>query len=689
MGWLALGIVYSVGYAAGSFALREHFAALSWFRAISLSIPPLVAGTVIIARRHIWTGCQWLFWATIALGLIMSAIGLAGWASEELLSAHPSWLAWPAVFALFGNVAPLFALIAQPHRGPREPLAATMSVDIAGLAVVTGFLYSFFVTAPDGVGAEQASSSLVMVSELQAFVVAIGLAAVTFVAHDSEWRRTYRRLALGAAVSFITLTLSNAQAGQADYRSAVVYDFTWILPFAFFPWAAASAPSSGRDTGEAGVAGEELMRPRPWVIFTAVALLPFVDLALRQVSPDESLRGYRDLSTAVAMISVLPLLVARVATERAELKQAGSTTRLLAEVIEQAQDLILVLTPDGHCRHANEAFCRKLGFSREELKHARARDLLPEDAMAGQDVLARLAAGGTWQGTVTRTEPNGNSFPLAASMTSLFDGHGHVAYVVWVERDLSEERRLREQLIHSERLSAVGQLVAGIAHELNNPLQSVIGMTELILTTETREDVRSDLEQVRGGGLRAARIVKSLLSFARRASVERSMADLNEIARSTLELRAYELKNADIAVRQHYAEPAPLVLVNVEEIQQVVLNLILNSEQAIRGAEIVGGTIVVRTEGSADCAFLEVTDNGPGVHRDIIGRIFEPFFTTKEVGQGTGLGLSISLGIAEAHGGSLAFIPSDRGACVRLTLPSLPASVRTELVGGHQGDPRR
>jgi hypothetical protein len=136
MGWLALGIVYSVGYAAGSFALREHFAALSWFRAISLSIPPLVGGTVIIARRHIWTGCQWLFWATIALGLIMSAIGLAGWASEELLSAHPSWLAWPAVFALFGNVAPLFALIAQPHRGPREPLAATMSVDIAGLAVV-------------------------------------------------------------------------------------------------------------------------------------------------------------------------------------------------------------------------------------------------------------------------------------------------------------------------------------------------------------------------------------------------------------------------------------------------------------------------------------------------------------------------------------------------------------------------
>ena len=179
MGWLVAGIVYSVGYAGIGFALRDDLTALSWFRAAALALPPLTAAVVIVRKRHTWTGCQWLFWSTIALGLAMSAIGLTGWAAEELMFGQQSWLAWPAVFALFGNVAPLFALLAQPHRGPREPLAATTSVDIAGLAVVTGFLYSFFVT---GIDPATASSSLVVVSEIQAAVVALALIAAVFAA---------------------------------------------------------------------------------------------------------------------------------------------------------------------------------------------------------------------------------------------------------------------------------------------------------------------------------------------------------------------------------------------------------------------------------------------------------------------------------------------------------------------------
>ncbi|HEY3043182.1 MAG TPA: hypothetical protein VGJ39_04115, partial [Vicinamibacterales bacterium] len=316
MGWLVLGIVYSIVYAGVGFALRDHLTALCWFRAAALALPPLTGAMVIVSRRHTWTGCQWLFWSTIALGLAMSAIGLTGWAADELLFGQQSWLAWPVVFALFGNVAPLFALLAQPHRGPREPLAATTSVDIAGLAVVTGFLYSFFVTGVDAATSAQASSSLIVVSELQSAIVAIALIAAIFAARRGEWRDTYRRLALGAVVSFITLTMSNAEAGQAGYRSAFVYDFTWILPFAFFPWAAAAAPSSNASEDASAESAEDLTRPRPWVIFAAVALLPFIDFGLRQIAPP-STPGFRDLTTAVAMISVLPLLVARIATERA------------------------------------------------------------------------------------------------------------------------------------------------------------------------------------------------------------------------------------------------------------------------------------------------------------------------------------------------------------------------------------
>ena len=148
MAWLFLGVLYSSAYAATGWLLRGQPEVLSWFRAAALLAPPLTGATVIFRRRHTWRGCQWLFWSTIALGLTMSAMGLTGWAAEEILLGHGTWLAWPAVFALFGGVAPLFALLAQPHRGPREPLAATTAIDIAGLAVVTGFLYSFFVTAP-------------------------------------------------------------------------------------------------------------------------------------------------------------------------------------------------------------------------------------------------------------------------------------------------------------------------------------------------------------------------------------------------------------------------------------------------------------------------------------------------------------------------------------------------------------
>src|SRR5204863_3967103 len=182
----------------------------SWFRAGALLVPPMVGAFVIVRRRQTWRGCQWLFWATIAVGLAMSAVGLTGWAADELISQRDTWLAWPAVFALFGAIAPLFALLAQPHRGAREPLAVTTAVDIAGLAVVTGFLYSFFVIAPDGSPAQGAlaSASLRLVSELHQVLVFVGLIGAAIMGWRTEWRATYRRLALGAFVSLVTLTLS-------------------------------------------------------------------------------------------------------------------------------------------------------------------------------------------------------------------------------------------------------------------------------------------------------------------------------------------------------------------------------------------------------------------------------------------------------------------------------------------------
>jgi PAS domain S-box-containing protein len=679
MYWLLVGVLYSFAYVIAGSLLRDQPTVLGWFRAAALLIPPMTGAIVIVRRRQLWSGCQWLFWATIALGLAMSAIGLTGWAADELMFARDTWLAWPAVFALFGGVAPLFGLLAQPHRGAREPLAATTAIDIAGLAVVTGFLYSFFVTGSEtGAASATMASQLKLVSELQQALVVLAMFAATVVARRTPWRDTYRRLAFGALVGFVTLTLSNIEITQGIYRSGFVYDFTWILPFAFFPWAASAAPTSAdADSNEADVEDEERSRPRPWVIFTAVALLPFLDFGLRYLVPDEGAKSFRDLSTAVTLISVLPLLVARIAAERGELQQASSTTRLLAQVIEQARDLILVLTPDGRCRHANAAFCRAVGRSREELTTLTARELLAHETLSAHEIQSSAREGGAWRGTVTRTRKDGTSFPVSASIAPIVDDRGTATHIVSVEQDISEERRLKEQLIHSERLSAVGQLVAGVAHEINNPLQAVMGFTELLIESEDRPNVRADLEQIRADAGRAAKIVHNLLLFARRQTLERSVADFNEIVRSSIALRTFELRSGQIRLEEEYSNDVPLIVASREQIQQIIVNLLLNAEHAIRGSGQTG-IIVVRTgRDDDDAAFVEVTDDGRGIPAEAAGRIFEPFFTTKAIGEGTGLGLSVSLGIAEAHGGSLALLPSERGARFRLTLPG--ASVGVDL----------
>jgi PAS domain S-box-containing protein len=683
MGWLAIGVLYSAGYAIAGMLLAGLPSTLGWFRAVALFVPPLTGVVVIVLRRHRWSGCQWLFWSTIGMGLMMSAIGLTGWAADELVSGRETWLAWPAVFALFGGIAPLFALLAQPHRGAREPLTATTAVDIAGLAVVTGFLYSFFVTAP----ASATSNPLLIVFELQQGLVALGMIAATFVARRTPWRGTYRRLAIGALVSFAMLTLSNFEAGHGLYRTAFVYNFTWILPFAFYPWAASVAPAN--EEGEPSSPDTpELTRPRPWVIFAAVAMVPLVDFGLRRIAPFD-VTGFRDLSTAVTFVSVLPLLVARIAAERSELHQADGTMRLLTQVIEQAQDLILILTPDGHVRHANLAFCQAIGVPREDLMAMRAGDPPARQIMSAEDIQAVVTRGATWRGTLTRSRRDGTTFPVSAAVAALMDRHGRPTYLVSVERDISEERRLKEQLIRTERLSAVGELVAGVAHELNNPLQSVMGFTELLLRNEDRPEVRHDLERVQVEADRAARIVRNLLAFVRRSVLERSMVDLSEVVRSTIAVRTFDLQASRITLREEYAADVPLVLGSREEIRQIVLNLMSNAEHAIRDTG-KPGVIRVRTGRSGNAVFTEISDNGPGVPADLAGRIFEPFFTTKDVGQGTGLGLSIGMGLAEAHGGSLTLTTADHGACFTLQLPiasDITQCSTAELVGVGAGGP--
>jgi two-component system NtrC family sensor kinase len=259
-------------------------------------------------------------------------------------------------------------------------------------------------------------------------------------------------------------------------------------------------------------------------------------------------------------------------------------------------------------------------------------------------------------------------FQAACVVAPIGGAGGRVSHFVAVIRDTTEEIRLREQLVRSERLSALGEFVSGVAHEINNPLQSIIGSLELVLGQDPDPAIRADLDRARFEAGRAGRIVRNLLRFVRQAPNERLLLDLNEVVKATMSVRAYELDIAGIVIREDYAALLPLVLANREEIQQVILNLIINAEQAMSNP---GATRVlsVRTCMIGVDAAVEVRDTGPGIPSELAGKVFEPFFTTKSAGAGPGLGLSLSLGIATAHHGQLELVPAPVGCCFRLRLP--------------------
>jgi signal transduction histidine kinase len=229
-------------------------------------------------------------------------------------------------------------------------------------------------------------------------------------------------------------------------------------------------------------------------------------------------------------------------------------------------------------------------------------------------------------------------------------------------RDVSERKKLDDetrdiyhQLLQAEKMAALGQTISGVAHELNNPLATILSWAERLSQRPGLDDpVRRGLETIFGESERAARIVRNLLTFARKRQTTRAMVDINQVVRETLALRAYEQRVSNITVIDALAAGLPQVFADGYQIQQVLLNLIINAEQAMLSAN-GRGILVVRTwhDADQDSVVLEINDDGPGIPGDLQPKIFDPFFTTKEVGQGTGLGLTVAYAIVQEHGGRL------------------------------------
>ena len=270
-------------------------------------------------------------------------------------------------------------------------------------------------------------------------------------------------------------------------------------------------------------------------------------------------------------------------------------------------------------------------------------------------------------------------------------GEGASVRIEALVRDVSERKRLEDQardlyhqLLQAEKLAALGQTISGVAHELNNPLATILTWAERLSqrpAAQLDDQTKRGLETILSESERAAKIVRNLLTFARKRHTTRAMVDVNQIVRETLALRSYEQTLANITIIEALAAGLPLAFADPHQFQQVLLNLIINAEQAMLGAN-GRGTLILRSwhDLDGDAVILEVNDDGPGVPEDVQPRIFDPFFTTKEVGKGTGLGLTVAYAIIQEHGGRITVQSQPgEGASFFVALPGSDGPVKPVL----------
>jgi len=263
---------------------------------------------------------------------------------------------------------------------------------------------------------------------------------------------------------------------------------------------------------------------------------------------------------------------------------------------------------------------------------------------------------------------------MRASASQLFDAEAKLSGVIISVRDITMEKKLEQQIVQSERLAAMGQMIGGFAHELNNPLTSILGIGELLQEGEANESTRRQLGMLQQQARRAAEIVQNLTYFSRPPAPGKSRINLGELIERTLNLHAYSLRKSNITA-DFLRDPAlPQVNGDPHQLMQVFLNLILNAEHAIREAHD-RGTLRIRLGRSGDSLWASFQDDGPGIAPEILPNIFDPFYTTKRPGRGTGLGLSICKAVLKEHGGNVEAANAPGGGAVfTVTLPAAPAN---------------
>ena len=340
------------------------------------------------------------------------------------------------------------------------------------------------------------------------------------------------------------------------------------------------------------------------------------------------------------------------------------------KLLESFPDLILVVDLDERYSFASSRIRDLLGYRPEELVGKKIEDMqdhspeflqLYRDVASGRQLFASSEYGALHRDGSWRT--------MRASASQLFDTENKLSGVIISVRDITVEKKFEQQIIQSERLAAMGQMIGGFAHELNNPLTAILGMSDLLKEGETNEARNRQLSILHQQARRATEIVQNLMYFSRPPAPGKSQVDLNELVERTLHLHAYSLRKNNITVDFLKEQNLPQVMGDPHQLMQVFLNLVLNAEQAIREARDKG-TLRIRLGRTDKNVSVIFQDDGPGIAPDILPNIFDPFYTTKRPGRGTGLGLSICKAVLKEHNGNIeASSAPGGGAVFTVSLP--------------------
>ncbi len=346
----------------------------------------------------------------------------------------------------------------------------------------------------------------------------------------------------------------------------------------------------------------------------------------------------------------------------------------LGTIIKSIPQGIMVTGLEGTISQVNASTLTLFGLTSEEEiigKNALDFALVSERERILEDITKAREENRQISFEYSALRKDGTTFSAMMSIAMIHDTEGVDAGIIGVVEDVSERQKMQEQLIVTDRLASVGELAAGIAHELNNPLTGVVGFSDLIMSrSDVPEDIRDDLEIINREALRASQVARHLLTFARKHPDEKNPVNVNDIIRVVMELRAYEQKVNNITALINLRENLPEVMANDFQLQQVFLNIIINAE-FFMSEEYQRGILSITTEQVGDKVRIIFEDDGPGIPPENLSNIFNPFYTTKEIGKGTGLGLSICHGIITEHEGTL-YAESEPGKGARFII-ELPA----------------